>query len=311
MMIELNKSFADYIPSELISGGDCSYRQVYKAMDWEGTEVFLTVYDPEKLPKCLQGDTVKEFRITYNMTNEVFPQHVGTGAATYEGHSMHFMSTLFFDYKTLREVVSSKELEEKDALKIVYHLLIGLKELLYYTKGGGHYNICPDTILLSKTSEGTYTAHISGMDHASESCNGNPDFDTETLNHCFRAPESFLGRFSPASDVYSVGMLLAYMLQGVYPYDINESMAKDKILKVVRASRPKFDVADGLKSILTKATNKKASDRYKDVVELGEALMNYMGMEKPKRFSCFSGKKRNIFETEKRKDKKMEMNELQ
>ena len=310
MMIELNKSFADYIPSELISGGDCSYRQVYKAMDWEGTEVFLTVYDPEKLPKCLQGDTVKEFRITYNMTNEVFPQHVGTGAATYEGRSMHFMSTLFFDYKTLREVVSSKELEEKDALKIVYHLLIGLKELLYYTKGGGHYNICPDTILLSKTSEGTYTAHISGMDHASESCNGNPDFDTETLNHCFRAPESFLGRFSPASDVYSVGMLLAYMLQGIYPYDINESMAKDKILKVVRASRLKFDVADGLKSILTKATNKKASDRYKDVVELGEALMNYMGMEMPKRFSCFSGKKRNIFETEKKKGKKMEMDEL-
>ena len=76
MMIELNKSFADYIPSELISGGDCSYRQVYKAMDWEGTEVFLTVYDSEKLPKCLQGDTVKEFRTTYNMTNEVFPQHV-------------------------------------------------------------------------------------------------------------------------------------------------------------------------------------------------------------------------------------------
>ena len=57
MILELNKPFADYQPLELLSGEKCTYRQVYKALDSEGTEVFLTVYDNENLPKCFQGDT--------------------------------------------------------------------------------------------------------------------------------------------------------------------------------------------------------------------------------------------------------------
>ena len=295
MIIELNKPFVDYQPLELLSGERCSYRQVYKALDCEGTEVFLTVYDKEKLPKCLQGDTIKEFNIVYNMTNEVFPRHIGTGSATYKGRSIPFMSTLFFDFMTLREAVESKVLSEKDSVNIAYHMVIGLKELLYHTKGGGHFNICPDTVLLSKEENGLFKVHIMGMEHASTACNGSPEFDTETLNHCFRAPESFLGRFSPASDVYSMGMLLTYMLQGEYPYDINETMTKDEILSVIKCNQPRVNVPAGLDTIINNALSKKSKERYKDIEGLGVALMLYMGLEKTNNFSCFSnGKKRKI-----------------
>ena len=295
MMIELNKPFVDYQPLELLSGEKCPYRQVYKALDCEGTEVFLTVYDKEKLPKCLQGDIIKEFNIVYNMTNEVFPRHIGTGSATYNGRSIPFMSTLFFDYITIREAVESKVLSEKNSVDIAYHMVIGLKELLYHTKGGGHFNICPDTVLLSKEEDGSFKVHIMGLEHASMACNGSPEFDTETLNHCFRAPESFLGRFSPASDVYSMGMLLAYMLQGEYPYDINEKMTKDEILSIIKCKPPRVNVPAGLDTIVNNALSKKSKERYKDIEGLGVALMLYMGLEKTNNFSCFSnGKKRKI-----------------
>ena len=291
MMIELNKPFVDYKPLELLSGEGCAYRQVYKALDNEGTEVFLTVYEIENMPDCLQADTIKEFDLVYNLKNELFPRHIGTGTTIYEGRLMTFQSTLFFDGITLRETVSKNALTEKDAVKIAYRLTIAIKELLYLTKGGGHFNICPDTVLLTKDAD-TYIPHVIGMDHASEACNGSPEFDTETLNHCCRTPESFLGKFSPTSDVYSMGMLLAYMLQGDYPYKINESMSKADILKAVKKSKPQLNVSDEMKSIITKAISKKAGNRYKDVEELGIALMDYMGMEKPQTFSCFSNEKR-------------------
>ena len=300
MIIDINKPFTDYQPLELISYGNCAYRQVYKALDCEGNKVFLTVYDNDKKPKSLQGETVKEFNIVYNMTNEVFPRHIGTGAATYEGRTISFMSTAFFDFITLRDAVEGRVLKEKDVLNIAYHLLIGLKELLYYTQGGGHFNICPDTVVLSKGDDGEYKPHIIGMEHASMASNGNPDFDTITLNQCFRAPESFLGKFSPASDVYSMGMLMAYMLQGKYPFDITESMPKSEILKVIHRDKPQLNASIMPELIIEKAISKNAAVRYKNVEELGIAIMNIMGFEKPKNFSCFSGgkKKRRIDQRE-------------
>lgn len=292
MMIELNKPFADYQPLELLDGGNCDYRQVYKALDCEGTEVFLTVYDKNKMPKSLQGDTIKEFNIVYNLTNEVFPRHIGTGSATYKGRSMPYMSTLFFEFIPLREAVSKKLLTEKDAVNIVCLLTIALNELLYHTKGGGHFNICPDTILLTRETDGTYKPHLIGMDHASEASNGCPSFDLETLNPCFRAPESFLGRFSPASDVYSLGMLLAYMLQGKYPYAFDETMSTSEVLSVIKCNQPYLNIPEGLKTILNKAISKISRERYKDITGLGGALVDYMGIDKPKKFECFSSSKK-------------------
>ena len=277
MIIELNKPFADYSPLELISGENCAYRQVFKALDCEGKEVFLTIYDKNKLPKCLFRETIKEFDIIYNMTNEVFPRHIATGATLYEDCLLEFLSTEYFDFITLREAVNAKLFMEEEDVNIVCELATALKELLYYTDGGGHFNINPDTVLLSKKKEGGYKVHITGMDHAAKACKGSPEFDTETLNNCFRAPESFLGRYSATSDVYSMGMLLAYILQGVYPYEIDESMTKSEILNIVKGNKPQINVPDELRSIISKALNKNAKERYKNIEEFGIALKQFAG----------------------------------
>lgn len=199
------------------------------------------------------------------------------------------------NYITLRKAVEQKQLSEEDCAYAVYLLTIVVKKMQYESHGGGHFNINPDTVLILKEQGKEVKVELLGNDVPHSVSNGNPDFNTEALNHCFRAPETFLGRFTPSSDVYSMGLLLAYMLQGFYPYKIDESMSKGEIMKVVKETEPQIKVPEKLDKLIYKAIEKNASKRFKDAEEMGFSLMVYWGMEKPKKFSCFSDdKKRKI-----------------
>lgn len=190
-------------------------------------------------------------------------------------------------YVPLREMVDKKVLAVRDCVYAVYLLTIIIKKMQYETKGGGHFNINPDTVMIQKGDGKDVKIKLLGEDTPHQACNGSPDFDTGMLNQCFRAPETFLGRFAPTSDVYSLGMLLAYMVQGFYPYKIDESMSMREIQKVVKETKPQLKVSASLDLLIFKAINKKASKRFKDAEAMGQSLMDFLGVENPKRFSCF------------------------
>ena len=197
------------------------------------------------------------------------------------------------DYITVREAVEKKILSERDYLYVIYLLTILLKKIFNETNGGGHFNVNLDTVKVLKEEGEEVKVELEDAENGHEACHGKPDFDTEVLNPCFLAPESFLGRFSSASDVYSLGILLAYMRYGTYPFDINESMERSKILAVVKASDPDIDMQSRVDLLITKSIRKNASDRFKDVEDLGIALVQQLDIEMPNCFSCFSvGKKK-------------------
>lgn len=200
------------------------------------------------------------------------------------------------DYITVREAVEKKILSERDYLYVIYLLTIMLKKIFNDTNGGGHFNINLDTVKVLKEEGKDVKVELVGAESGHEECHGKPDFDTEFLNPCFLAPESFLGRFSSASDVYSLGILLAYMRYGTYPFDINESMERSKILAIVKANDPDIEIQSKTDILILKSIRKNASDRFKDVEELGIALVLQLDIERPKCFSCFSvsEKKRKI-----------------
>ncbi len=193
-------------------------------------------------------------------------------------------------FVTLREAVSKKLLAVRDYVYAVFLLTIVVKKMQFEAKGGGHFNINPDTVLVLKEECEEVKVKLLGDDTPHQECNGKPDFDTKEINPCFRAPETFLGRFSPASDVYSMGMLMAYLIQGHYPFDFDENTDIAHIREVTR--NPKNLILDGvppeLDGIIRKALCNSSLGRYKEAEELGLALMDYLGMEKPKNFSCFS-----------------------
>lgn len=199
-------------------------------------------------------------------------------------------------YMTVREAVEKKTLSERDCLYVIYLLTIVLKRISDETVGGGHFNINLDTVKVLKEEGKDVRVELEGAENVHESCHGKPDFDTGVLNPCFLPPESFLGRFSPATDVYSLGILLVYMLQGTYPFDINESMSKKEIFKTIKSTKPQLEASLMPELIIKKAISKNAVERYKNVEDLGFAIMVFMGFEKPNNFSCFTGgkKKRKI-----------------
>lgn len=190
-------------------------------------------------------------------------------------------------YITVREAVEKRILSERDCLYVGYLLAIELKRILYETKGGGHFNINPDTVKVLKVDGEDIRVELVDADKGHEACNGKPDFDIEALNPCFLAPESFLGRFSPASDVYSLGMLLAYMRYGTFPYDISETMARDEILKVIKNNDPNIERRSRFDLLVTKAILNNANDRFKNAEEMGIAIVRILDIEMPKCFDCF------------------------
>ena len=199
-------------------------------------------------------------------------------------------------YVTVREAVEKKMLSERDYLYVIYLLTIILKKIFSETNGGGHFNVNLDTVKVLKEEGEEVKVELEDAENGHEACHGKPDFDTEVLNPCFLAPESFLGRFSSASDVYSLGILLAYMRYGTYPFDINESMERSKILAIVKANDPDIEIQSKTDILILKSIRKNASDRFKDVEELGITVVQLLDIEMPKCFSCFSvsGRKRKI-----------------
>ena len=198
------------------------------------------------------------------------------------------MKNVIENYISVREAVAKKLLKDKDGVYVAYLLSIILKKMQHESNGGGHFNVNPDTVLVQKDEGETPKVKLIGEENPHEACNGKPNFDTEALNQCFRAPETFLGKFSPASDVYSVGMLLAFMLQGSYPYKIDESMKKTEILKEVKGNEPDLEIDPPVLLVVKRSLNKTSTRRFKDAEDLGRFLMGILGIEKPKNFSCFS-----------------------
>ena len=198
------------------------------------------------------------------------------------------MKNVTENYITVREAVAKKLLKGNDCVYVAYLLSIILKKMQHESNGGGHFNVNPDTVFVQKNGGETPKVKLIGEENPHEACNGKPDFDTEALNQCFRAPETFLGRFTPASDVYSVGMLMAFMLQGTYPYNINESMTKAEILREIRGNEPDLEIDPPVLLVVKRSLNKTSTRRFKDAEDLGRFLMGILGIEKPKNFSCFS-----------------------
>lgn len=153
MILNLKKAFAGYHLIRLVAEPS-NYREVYEAEDEKGSKVFLTVYDEQSCEQLKKDGIMNEFALVKELKNEVLPKYIDSGTNACHGRKISFMTTEFFEFQTLREIVEEKPLVEEDALDIIHQLLIGLKEIQYRTRGGGHYNICPDTIWISleKTS---------------------------------------------------------------------------------------------------------------------------------------------------------------
>ena len=292
MILTLNTIFEGYTPVKVL-GKSTSYREVYLAKNGFEQDVFLTVYDMSKLPENFVDGKIPEFEIIPQLTNDAFPKYVERGTYNDDKASLCWMATKYIGHTSLTDYVTSDYVRsEREMLTLFYNLLVAVKEVSWRMGGGCCNNISTDNILVTVDETGESKWHFVGLDCVSEICKGRATFDTYAPSRLFRAPETLVGHYNIRTDIFSLGIVLAFILQGRHPWgdyvNIDTHMPTATIVKLMRDNAPSLAIPDALKSIVTKAIATKPSERYKCIEDFGAAIAKYLGNENLSSFECFA-----------------------
>ena len=100
MILTLNTIFEGYTPVKVL-GKSTSYREVYLAKNGFEQDVFLTVYDMNKLPENFVDGKIPEFEIIPQLTNDAFPKYVERGTYNDDKASLCWMATKYIGHTFL------------------------------------------------------------------------------------------------------------------------------------------------------------------------------------------------------------------
>jgi serine/threonine protein kinase len=288
MILKIGDTFQGYvIETQMDLEDGCEYREMYAAHtpdEDDEQHVFLTVYSLNDMPETMDTKQIREFQICSQLTSRAFPEFIKQGHGDIDGKPIAWMIQEYVQHQKLSDVVPMRVLSEDNILDLFCDILTGVKELSTRLDHGGHFNLNPDTVIVSDMDcdlDRDIQAYLIGLEHASEQCVGAPQFDTNTLDPYYRAKETYLGQYSTSSDIYSLGVLLAYMFCGEYPFYLNEFTTEKTIPDEVAKGRLPDEVPDGLKVIIYKAVSLSASMRYESIDELWNAIRTYRGEKIP------------------------------
>ncbi|GAB4462819.1 MAG: hypothetical protein OHK0037_14360 [Elainellaceae cyanobacterium] len=172
---------------------------------------------------------------------------------------------------TLRSLLDEEQrLHPAQSLKLVADMLAGLEHA--HSQGIVHCDIKPENILLSVEQWG-WTARISdfGIARLRQELAESPSGGGNTGSPAYMAPERFYGQYSPAADLYSVGILLFELLAGYRPFSGTPTE-----LMSAHLNRP-LVLPDSIPAVfhplLSKALQKLAGRRFQDAGEMWRSLV--------------------------------------
>lgn len=190
--------------------GQGQYGRVFCAVDKSGKLVALKELDRKRFP------TNKFLRELYflsslqhpNLINFLGLEHTKTG---------RYIVTDFCEGGTLRDLMHSEEpLCLVHGLKLIADVLAGLDYA--HKRSIVHCDIKPENILLSMNST-DWIARISDFGVA-KITNESSDMQQGvcTGSPAYMAPERFYGNYSPASDLYAIGVIIFELAVGYRPF---------------------------------------------------------------------------------------------
>lgn len=169
---------------------------------------------------------------------------------------------------TLRGLmIEDGRLHPVQSLKLVAQILAGLAHA--HQRGIVHCDIKPENILLNVTADG-WTARISDFGIARLSQEMASDNFSNTGSPAYMAPERFYGQYSPASDLYAVGILLFELLVGSRPFAGSPIELMSAHLN--QAVKIPQSMPDCLRSLIVKALQKLPARRFRSAIEMLEGL---------------------------------------
>lgn len=158
-----------------------------------------------------------------------------------------------------------------DVAKVMDTLFTAVDELARYTRGGGHYNITTDNVLLDYDGDELKGVYLIGLSDMGTSYHGSTPFTDETQDNRFRAPETANGVFNHLTDIYALGIVMTMMISGdsgeeednIINSRFSVFSAMEFRKRFMKRNRDKLSAAQRL--ILEKATDVNPSGRFQTV----------------------------------------------
>ena len=275
MLLKLHTFFEDnYIVNELIDNrSPC--REVYRVKVKDKNcfytkDQMLVVYDLKNLPDYFDNSEIPEFNAVKNATNGVMPKFVDEGIYEDDEVRLSWMVMEFVDGVTLAEYLQNNEEVNVDVLLQQFQkILVELGCVSVSTGYVCHNNINCDNIVVTSEDDGSIRLRLLGMGCISKECAGNVLFDNSLQSDYYRAPETFLNIYNSSTDVFSLGIVLAMILQEKHPWqnviNANDGLSLKKYIKMIRQEDAVLDMPDKYKSIVAKAIATNPTMRYETI----------------------------------------------
>ena len=184
-----------------------------------------------------------------------------------KAENIFFMVMEYVDGKNLAQLIQETPLTYKEAVDIIVQILAALQYA--HDKNVIHRDLKPGNILLTAERKAKITDFGTAMIQAGKNGAGIGG----TLY--YMAKEQVLGHPAPASDVYSIGVILYEMVTGKLPFfDEVPMVVLNKILKdeVPEPHKINPSIPKELESIILKSLQKEVSKRYQSATEMKNDL---------------------------------------
>ena len=239
--------------------GAGSFGKVKLFRDKENTNLkyAVKILKKEGIPQVMYNCLISEINILRSLDHPNIIKYYGT----YEDD---FFINIVMEYlagdNLLKYVMLKKHygFGEKEMAIVLTQLLKALS--FCHSKGIVHRDIKPENILFSKSSDYTTLKLIdfglaTNMIKKDKKSVGSP---------YYMSPEIIEGRFGPKTDLWSVGILLHYMVVGKFPYDadtqeelFNEIRKNNNLDKHLQKAKCSNEVKNLIKHLLVKDEEKR------------------------------------------------------
>jgi serine/threonine protein kinase len=198
----------------------------------------------------------------------------------------YYMTMSYIDGMTLDEYVSSHSLSHDEKIQIV--LKVARAMHVAHEHGVIHRDLKPSNIIVREDGEPVITDFGLACNYQDDSSNPRLTLDGVIIGSpAYMSPEQASCKTEltgPASDVYSLGIILFEMLTGKLPFEGNVVEVIAQILKNPPPAPSSFDchekgIPELLDHIVMKAMATKLEDRFSTMEEFTEALELYLSSD--------------------------------
>lgn len=268
------------------------YAESFRVVDEHDNKYYLKLFNLAKLTDIQHGtliEDVTEVNIVKFISHNNTIKYVDSGDVIIDGQRYVY---LVCDY-IVGETVSGKVRREKhctvyEMKQIISGVLNGLKYLHRLETPIIHNEITPDNIMYDMASS-SITTKIIDFGHAQFLDKRGLSFFSEGLNPFYMSPEMFKGLYSTRTDLYSVGVMMYYLLFGMLPWYIDlsnipmENRAKAILQERKKPLRipdvPIFELDDRLLKIIAKAVSQDVDKRFQSADEFLKTLNGEIDVE--------------------------------